>query len=216
MPEDVVIVGAGTLGQLVHDCLEGDERWRCVAFHDDAKAGTILHGIPVYGTGPDELRPRQPAIIAIGDPATRRALVERLEPQGLDWRTFVDRRSLVGREADLGRGTIVLSFAMVASSATIGPFCWLNAYSHVGKGSIVGAFTSVLSAAAIGDSVIGAECVLGMKSICLDGAVLSDRVSVAPMTLVRRSVPEDVLVAGNPARVFKRSDAESNWHKRRL
>lgn len=205
-PREIVIVGAGKLGALIHDCLDGDERWVCTAFHDDAQGGS-LQGLPIRGMGQDQLRAGQAAIIAIGDPGTRRAVVERLAPRGIDWQSFIDRRSVVGRGAALGRGTVVLSFAMVASSVEAGPFCYFSAYSHAGTGSVIGAYTSLLGKASVGESVIGAECLLGLDSACLGGAVLGDRVVVAPGTLVRRPVPEGALVAGNPARIHRRHGA---------
>lgn len=203
MATAVVIVGAGKLGRLVHDCLQGDGRWACTAFHDDGLAGGTLHGLPIRDMG--LLARGQAAILAVGDPAVRRAIVERLGTGGPDWQTFVDRRTVVGSEAVLGRGTLVLSFAMVASGVVAGPFCYFSAYSHAGTGSSIGAYTSLLGGASVGESVVGAECVLGVKSVCLDGAVLGDRVTVAPFVLVRRAVPDDALVAGSPARVFRRA-----------
>ena len=199
----VVIVGAGNMGRLVHDCLQGDDRWTCMAFHDDGLAGGTPHGLPIRDLG--LLRGRMAAILAVGDPATRRTVVERLEGDGPDWQTFIDRRSMVGTEAALGRGTLVLSFAMVASGVVAGPFCYFSAYSHAGTGSSIGAYTSLLAGASVGESVVGAECVPGLKSVCLDGAVLGDRVMVAPVVPVWRGVPDDALVAGNPARVFRRA-----------
>lgn len=203
--QEIVIVGAGTLGALVYDCLDGDDRWFCTAFHDDGKAGGSLHGLPIYGTGPDRLPPGQRAIIAIGDPTMRRALVERLEPQGIDWQTFVDRRSAIGRRATLGQGTVVLVYASIPSGVIVGPFCYFNGYSSAGAGAQIGAYTSLLGGASVVESVVGAECLLGVHSLCLDGATLGDRVTVAPMTVIRRrSVPAGALVAGNPARVLRR------------
>jgi sugar O-acyltransferase (sialic acid O-acetyltransferase NeuD family) len=212
--EDVVIIGAGKLGALVLDCLDGDARWHCRALHDDNKSGGTLYGVPILGTGPDDLKPGQRAILAIGEPHQRRNVVERLSDRGLNWQSFVDRRSVVGRGARIGRGTMVLSFAIVASSVSIGEFCYLSANCQVGTGSTIGDYTSVLAGAAVGESVVGSECVLGLKSICLDGARLGDRVTVAPLTLVRSTVPDGALVAGSPPRILRRNASDGNSPER--
>ncbi len=203
--KNVVIVGAGKLGALLHDCLVGDDRWHCTGFIDDGKAGQTLHGLPIKSMADLQPAQGQPAFIAIGFPDVRRLMVERGNSLGLEWQTYIDRRSLVGQEAQIGMGTLILSFAMVASSVTIGDFAYLSSYSHVGSGSTIGAFTSLMASASIGETVVGEDCVIGLKSACLDGISLGDRVTVAPFTFVRRSVPSDRLVAGTPARTFKRS-----------
>jgi len=202
---DVVIVGAGNHGALFHDCLVGDDRWRCVCFVDDQKAGGELHGLPIYGRDHPRLTPGTPAFLAVGFPELRKTLAADLEPLQLDWQTYIDRRSVVGCEADLGRGTMVLSFAMIASGVKAGPFCYFSSFSRAGTGTSIGGYVSLMAGASAGACVIGNECVLSLNSTCLDGAHLGDRVTIAPHTLVRRPVPNDSLVAGHPARVFARS-----------
>lgn len=203
--KSVVIVGAGKLGAVLHDCLDGDERWRCTAFIDDGKAGGSLHGLPIYGTG--DLNPAHGgrAFLAVGFPQVRRKLAEVAGGLGLEFQTYIDRHSLVGREAELGTGVLVLRFSMVASGTTLGDFSFVSAHCEAGANSKIGSFTSLMAGAAVGESTVGDECVLGLRSVCLDGARLGDRVTVAPLACVRRrTVPDDSLVVGNPARVFRR------------
>lgn len=202
---NVAVIGSGSMGALLLDCLEEDDRWRCTSIHDDAKAHSVMRGIEVLGMGEDSLPSGSRVFVAIGDPGVRRSVVERLAGRKLDWQTYVDRRSMVARGAVVGRGTLVLPFAMMTSDASVGEFCIVNAYSRVGDGSKVGRYTSIMAGSSMGDSTAGEECLLGLNSACLAGAVLGDRVTVAPMTLVRRRVPGGMMAAGNPARIFQRS-----------
>ncbi len=202
MPEPVLIVGAGKLGALLYDCLFGDDRWQCVGFVDDGKAGQTLHGLPVIGL--DDCGPGK-AFIAVGFPDVRRQMVAKGSRVGLEWQTYIDRRALVGPAAQVGRGCVILSFAMVSSSVTLGDFVYCSSYSHVGTGSSIGAYTSIMAGVSVGEAQVGEDCVLGLKSVCLDGISLGDRVTVAPMTFVRRSVASDMMVAGQPARPFRKS-----------
>ena len=51
--------------------------------------------------------------------------------------------------------------------------------------------------------VIGDGCWLGVRSMVLPGVTLGKRVLVAAGAVVTRDVPDDCLVAGNPARVVR-------------
>ena len=200
----VVIAGAGNLGKLLIDCLEGDDRWRPIGFIDDGHAGETVCGLPVFGGADYDPGLTRNVLCAIGAPPMRRAMVERLAPLGLEWRTFVDRRSMVGRGAMLGRGVLVLSFAMIASGVRIGDFTYLSGYANVGTRAVIGDYCSVLGAASVGDSLVGNDCVLGLHSATVE-AQLGDGVTVAAHTLVRKTVPAGALVAGSPARIVRRS-----------
>ena len=202
--EEVLIVGAGNQGALLYDSLMGDDRWHPTGFVDDGKVGGSLNGLPIIGTDNSTLVRGRRAFLAFGFPDLRKKLVDKLSTLDIEWQTFIDRRSFVGYQAEIGRGTVILSFAMVASGVSIGPFCYVSAHSRIGTGAAIGPYTSVMGGSTVGNANIGAQCVLGINSTCIDGAFLGDGVTVAPYTLVRRSVPDGALVAGQPARVFAR------------
>jgi acetyltransferase-like isoleucine patch superfamily enzyme len=201
----VVIVGAGNLGALLLDCLDSDERWRPVAFIDDGKAGRSLHGLPIFDSVSYDPGLCRHAFLAIGFPAERRMMQQKVAHLGLDWQTFIDRRSQVGSHAEIGVGSLVLSVAMVASGVRVGDFSYLSSYSYAGTCAVLGRFVALMAGATAGDCVVGDDCILGLKSACIDGAVLGSSVTVAPYTLVRKAVPDGSLVTGNPARIFRRS-----------
>ena len=203
-PQDVVIVGAGHLGLLLHDCLEGDPRWRCVGFIDDGQEGTQIRGLPIFSTEAYERRFCEKAFLAVGFPKLRQHMVERLKSKSLRWETFVDRRSMVGGGAVLGQGVLILNYATIASDTALEDFVYISNYAGAGTGSRVGAFTAVLAGAMIGGCVIGEACVIGIRSTCLN-INIGDEAVISPHSWVRRDVPAGALAAGSPARVASKA-----------
>lgn len=55
---------------------------------------------------------------------------------------------------------------------------------------------------------IGKGCFIGGNSVILPGVTIGDCVTVSPLSVVTKDVPDYCLVSGNPARVFQRYDRE--------
>jgi acetyltransferase-like isoleucine patch superfamily enzyme len=55
---------------------------------------------------------------------------------------------------------------------------------------------------------IGKGCFIGGNSVILPGVVIGDFVTVHPLSVVAKDVPDRCMVGGNPARVFQRVDDE--------
>ncbi len=199
-PCDVVIAGAGNLGAIILDCLDGDARWRATGFIDDTKPGQDFLGLPVFAAASYVPAPGSKAIMAIAAPAGRRRFVQALAPLGLHWARFVDRRSHVSALARTGPGLVVLPFATVGPMTTLGAFGYVGAYAAVGTGAALGDFTTLMARASAGGCTAGEGCQIGFNGACLDGAALGDGVVVAPYTWVRKPVQDHMFVTGNPPR----------------
>jgi acetyltransferase-like isoleucine patch superfamily enzyme len=55
---------------------------------------------------------------------------------------------------------------------------------------------------------IGKGCFIGGNSVIMPGVVIGDFVTVSPLSVVTKDVPDRALVGGNPARVFGRTEEE--------
>ncbi|MDI2127383.1 acyltransferase [Yinghuangia seranimata] len=55
---------------------------------------------------------------------------------------------------------------------------------------------------------IGKGCFIGGNSVIMPGVVIGDFVTVQPLSVVFKDVPDRCMVGGNPARVFQRFDEE--------
>ena len=202
-PCDVVIAGAGSAGELLFDCVDGDENWNVIAFIDEDKGGSQLFGRPILH--PDHYDPHRcrKAFIAIASPSGRRAFVEGLAKLDLCWSNYVDRRSHVSKAAQVGEGLIVFPFASVGPGTSLGRFNYLGGYASVGKNAVLGDYSSLAPRSSAGNCKIGSDCVIGFNSACLDGAQLGNGGVLAPYTWLRKSAPDGSFVSGMPPRVTR-------------
>ncbi|MBW1603300.1 acyltransferase [Streptomyces sp. JJ66] len=110
----------------------------------------------------------------------------------------------------LGRGSHVIAHdaVTIGDDVFFGPYCYVTSTNHsyddprepVGKQWPRSAPVE-----------IGAGSWLGHGAVVLPGASLGRNVVVAAGSVVRGKVPDHAVVAGTPAKIVRRWDAESGW-----
>lgn len=79
---------------------------------------------------------------------------------------------------------------------------------HIGDGSRITARVTILghdhSRNLLCDTYIGKDCIVGINSIIMPGVRLGNQVVVGGGSIVTHDVPDNCMVAGNPARIIKR------------
>lgn len=100
----------------------------------------------------------------------------------------------------------------------IGEHCRISWKAHLDKsvnprGIYIGDGTRVLNGAMIlshdacrnlkADTVIGKDCVIGVRSIILPGVTIGESCIVGAGSVVTKDVPDHCIVAGNPAKVVR-------------
>lgn len=208
----IVIAGAGGLGRevavYVRDAAEAGQDMAVRGFLDDTDADPTVFGLPwpvlsaidAYVPQPDDH-----VLVAVGAPAARRQVADRLAARGARFATLVHPLAYVARPAGLGRGCIVAPFATVGLNARLGDHCLINTHAGVGHDATLGAYSVVSPHGVVnGFARLGEAVLVGSSAVVTPGRSIGDRAQISAGSVVQSDIPSDATVWGNPARPLPR------------
>ncbi len=147
----LLILGAGQYGIVVKELAEATGKYDRIEFLDDNNPIAVgkLSDVGTFGDAD--------AIVAIGNPAVRKALFERIarpvtliHPKAtvspsanVGVGCIVEAGAVICAGAEVGKGTLVMANAVVGHNATVGEFCQLKYNASIAERA------SVLSATKI-------------------------------------------------------------------
>jgi tetrahydrodipicolinate N-acetyltransferase len=102
--------------------------------------------------------------------------------------------------AVIGEGTMIDMNAVVGGRGTIGKNC------HIGAGAVIAGVIEPPSATPV---IIEDDVVVGANAVILEGVRVGKGSVVAAGAIVVEDVPENVVVAGVPARIIKKIDEKT-------
>ena len=156
-----IILGAGghaaVIADILHECgctLKG--------YLDDAvAAGTEVLGAKVLGKLCDSSEHKECLfIIGIGDNATRRMIAEIYR---LDYGVAVHPSAVIGRQIEIGCGTVVMAGCVINPRTVIGRHCIVNTRASIDHDNKLGDYVHISPGATLGGTVnIGAGTHVGI------------------------------------------------------
>lgn len=213
MAEPLIIIGAGGFGRETLDVVEAINAaaeqpvWDVIGVVDDAPSERHLsrltaRGYSHLGSLAEVKAPEKCAyIVAIGSPAVRAQIAERVDAVGGRWATLVHPTAVVGSRPSLGAGTVVCSGVLVSTNVRLGAHTHLNPGAIIGHDSELGDFVSVNPGAVVSGEVIVEERVLvGASATILQGLRVGTEAVVGASACVTRDVASGTTVVGVPAR----------------
>ena len=189
--EKIFVFGAGGHAKVVIDAIEREGRQAIAWVCDDAveKLGTQVMGYQIV-RGRDDLLVRKAesgaGVVAIGDNGDRMKIASWLVERGFRLAVVVHPAATLGRDVDIGEGTVVMAGCVINTGASIGRNVIVNTGAtidhdcqiadgvHIGPGShlcghvVVGLATLIGAGATIVPSVrVGAFALVGAGSAVL-------------------------------------------------
>lgn len=208
----LLIVGAGGFGREVHrwlsDWVLQNQGWKIAGFINDGPGSVarfshyppVVSSIDEYQPEPDEH-----LLCAIGSPADRRKVVEKLQAKGARFFTLIHPSAIVGENVAVGQGAIICPLTVLTADLIIGDFAILNISCVVGHDAAVGAFSTLSPHCNVaGAGVLEDEVFMGTNACVLPGVRVGHQSVIGAGSVVLRNVASCTTAFGVPAKSISR------------
>ena len=205
----VLLWGGAGQAKVLRPIIEGAGYRVLVVYDRDPDLAPPFAGVPVIssevelkawlGERRDEVSAFAVAVAADGQ--ERCAIARRLVLDGLSPVTAVHPKSWVADTARLGEGCQILAMAAIAEEAVLGRHCIINTNASVDHECRLGDGVHLMPGATLTGCVrVGDFVTIGANATVLPRVSIGAGAMVGAGAVVTRDVPENVVVAGVPAR----------------
>lgn len=200
--KDLLIIGAGGHGRVVADIALALGRYEKIAFLDDRP---VPDGFPYPQVGTareaERFARQYDMAVAIGEPQTRGALLERLEQAGANLPALVHPGASIGSRVLFGDGTVVMAGAVVNCDCDIGRGCIINTGATVDHDNILGDLVHICPGAHLAGTVrVGTRTWIGVGSVVKNNCAITADCVIGAGAVVCRDLTEPGTYVGVPAR----------------
>ena len=211
----LAILGTGGYGLVVADAVLAMGGYELIGFVSGSDDRAVLGIAPFLGDDSDfvELvttRRVASVVVAVGDNAVRKTVVERLRDSLPEWVGFppiVHPMASIGIKASIGDGSVVLAGAVVGPGASVGECCIVNTRASLDHHGVLRDYASLApGVTAGGDVSIGEGSAVSIGATVLHGRSIGSWSVVGAGATVIEDVPDGVVAYGTPARVVRKRE----------
>ncbi|MGB5418596.1 acetyltransferase [Algibacter sp.] len=209
----ILVFGTGGHAKSVIRIIEAEGKWDIFGLLADPglqKEDIDILGYKIVGYRNDISHLQEAKImscfVAIGDNQLRAKITEDLISKGFKIATIAHPAANVMNNSPIGHGTMIHAQAVIGADSKIGKGTIISALTCIGHDSNIGDYCHITPGVLLGGNVtIGDFSFLGLGSAVLPGVKIGKNVQVAANSVVNKDQEDNVIVAGNPARVIKRT-----------
>ena len=210
---NIIIFGASGHGSVVLDCIEKEAKYNVVGFIDSYKEkGTQLNGHVVLGSEFDlpyliEKHQIYGGIVAIGDNWTRNLVVKRAQKIAKDLKfvSIIHPSAEIGKEVQIGSGSVIMPGVTINANAIIGDHCILNTNSSLDHDGFMNNFSSLAPKVCVGGYfILGKGSAICLGANIIENITIGEHSVVGAGALVVGNVEDNVVVYGAPARIVRK------------
>jgi len=199
---NIIIVGAGGFGREVCQWVHwtyGYDKYKIKGFLDCDSNKLKGYDIvpPIIGNDDYDIQDKDRFIIAIGNVAIKKKVVEKLKKRGAQFIRLVHPTAIVSYNSHLGDGVVICPYSVVTDSVEIGDFAMLNIYSSCGHDSKVGKYSIMSPYATLnGGAELKDEVFMGTRATVVGSKTIEKESIIGAHSLALHDVPEKTKVLG--------------------
>ncbi|MGL5888337.1 MAG: acetyltransferase [Bacteroidia bacterium] len=212
MKKKVCIVGAGGFGREVLCCLldrdqipAGRAGEAAVFMVDDAHySADEIMGVSVIPFSKFDAE-KYDVVIAIGDPAARKQMKERL-PENTSYTTIIHPSVVMSEWVKVGEGSVITAGTILTCNIVLGAHTHLNLQTTIGHDCNLGDYFTTAPGAKISGNCQTGICVyIGTNASLRQGVKICDHVTIGMGGVVLRAIEEPGVYTGVPVqRIVKK------------
>lgn len=201
MDSNIFLYGASGHCKVVIDILVLNKVAIKTIIDDDVSKKDIL-GIAVLHSSKIILGDKQKIIVAIGDNAIRKNIVEKINSS---FYRAIHPSAVVSRYSVIGEGSVVMAGVIINADATIGAHCIINTAAVIEHDCHIGDYVHVSPNATLSGSVIVKEGAhIGVGASIIQGITIGRWATVGAGAVIISDVPDYAVVVGNPGKPIKK------------
>jgi sugar O-acyltransferase (sialic acid O-acetyltransferase NeuD family) len=209
----IAIFGAGGFGREVHMLIQQinatKKTWEFIGYFDDGvKIGTLVNDYPVLG-GMAELNKWSDNIhivYAIGDPSTKRKIVENVKNSFIHYPILIHPNVLIGdmQFNSIGEGSIICAGNIITVNINIGKHVIMNLSCTTGHDTKIGDYCSFMPTVNISGEVIIEDAVyVGTGAKIINQLTIGENTIIGSGAVVAKTLPANCTAVGIPAKPIK-------------
>jgi len=134
----------------------------------------------------------------------RKEILDKLGLQKHQFITIIHPSASVSRMSNIGVGCVILQNVTISNDVRLGNHVIIHPNTTINHGDDIGDFTTIAPAVCIcGEVIIGEESYLGANSTLINNISIGKRCLVGIGSVVFRSISDNTVVIGNPARKIR-------------
>lgn len=204
------IYGAGGSGREVKDIADMLGRWEEIIFIDDTvESGTFkeVRRMPFDCFCQTFDIENAEIIVALGEPEYKRKLYQKVKEHGYPLANIIHPTAWISPSAKLGKGIILKAGVIISCDTIVEDNVRIEPYAIIGHDCVVRESVQIAPNVTMGGcSEIGVGSYIGINVPIKENLKIGSNTIVGMGAVVLRSLPDNIIAMGNPARALKHKD----------